>query len=534
MGSPFLGLIGASGSGKSSALRAGLLPAIAAGVLPGSDRWRQVVMRPADHPITELGRALRRAFPDAPFAVEPSPGDLDVALGSLAADQQLLLAIDQFEEVFTATRDDAERSAFLELLTANRRGLKVVVTMRADHYGDAAPYPALARLLSGSQVLVGPLTSSELAAVIEAPAERVGLRVEPELTRQLVEDAGAEPGVLPLLSTSLLELWQARQAGWLTLEAYRAGGGLKGAVARLAETALAELDPAQTRIARSIFLRLAGPGEGEGVVRQRVPLAELDADRDPAVARVLDALVAARLLTTGDGYVEVAHEALLREWPRLQGWLEEDAAGRRLRLHLVGAVRDWEQRGREPADLYRGARLSAALDWAAEHQADLNTAEREFLEDSRAASQRAVEHERTINRRLRGLLVGAGALLLVAVAAGGVALLQADTARQQADNAAAQQTLAEQRAAEAQAATVQAQAATLEAQHNATAARGSELAAAAVSTLEKDPALSKLLAVAAGDLVPVDAQIETSLHRATAADAIVHRWTWPATDAVGR
>ena len=319
--------------------------------------------------------------------------------------------------------------------------------MRADHYGDAAPYPALARLLSGSQVLVGPLTSSELAAVIEAPAERVGLRVEPELTRQLVEDAGAEPGVLPLLSTSLLELWQARQAGWLTLEAYRAGGGLKGAVARLAETAFAELDPAQTRIARSIFLRLAGPGEGEGVVRQRVPLAELDADRDPAVARVLDALVAARLLTTGDGYVEVAHEALLREWPRLQGWLEEDAAGRRLRLHLIGAVRDWEQRGREPADLYRGARLSAALDWAAEHQADLNTAEREFLEESRAASQRAVEHERTINRRLRGLLVGAGALLLVAVAAGGIALLQADTARQQADNAAAQRTLAERAAA---------------------------------------------------------------------------------------
>ena len=252
--------------------------------------------------------------------------------------------------MFTATRDEAERSAFLDLVTAPRPGLKVVVTMRADHYGRCAPYPALARLIGSSQVLVGPLTSVELEAVIEAPAERVGLRVEPGLTHELVSDAGTEPGVLPLLSTALLELWQARDGGWLTLDAYRAGGGLKGAVARLAESAFAELDPAQTRIARAIFLRLAGPGEGEGVVRQRVALAELDVDRDPAIARVLEILTAARLLTTGDGYVEVAHEALLREWPRLQAWLEEDATGRRLRLHLMGAVRDWEQRGREPAD----------------------------------------------------------------------------------------------------------------------------------------------------------------------------------------
>ena len=128
----------------------------------------------------------------------------------------------------------------------------------------------------------------ELEAVIEAPAERVGLRVEPELVPGLVADAGSEPGVLPLLSTALLELWQAREHGWLTVAAYRAGGGLRGAVARLAEGAYAELDPGQAAIARSMFLRLAGPGEGEGVVRRRVSLAELDVEGDPAVARVLE------------------------------------------------------------------------------------------------------------------------------------------------------------------------------------------------------------------------------------------------------
>ena len=131
-------------------------------------------------------------------------------------------------------------------------------------------------------------------------------------------------------------------------------GGLHGAIARLAEAAYAQFDPGQAAVARSMFLRLAGPGEGEGVVRRRVTLSELDADGDPTAAHVLQALTDARLLTTGDGFVEVAHEALLREWPRLQTWLEEDAEGRKVRLHLIGAARDWEQRGREPADLYRG------------------------------------------------------------------------------------------------------------------------------------------------------------------------------------
>lgn len=277
-------------------------------------------------------------------------------------------------------------------------------------------------------------------------------------------------------------------------------GGLRGAIARLAEAAYAELDPGQKQIARSILLRLAGPGEAEGVVRRRVPLSELDADRDPAVGQVLQTLTSARLLTTGDGYVEVAHEALLREWPRLQSWLAEDEAGRKQRLHLMAAVRDWDQRGREASDLYRGVRLATALDWAAEHKVELNTAERESLEEGRLASQREVERQRRTNRRLRGLLVGAGSLLIVAVAAGGFAAIQLGRAESEAEAAKAAGTLA----------------------------RSRELTASALSVIGDDPSLSKLLAVEAASLKQPDQAAETVLHQIWAADPVIDRYTWPA------
>lgn len=494
VGSSFLGVVGASGSGKSSAIRAGLLPALAGGVLPGSDRWPQALLRPGEHPLAELGRALAAALPDAGLPTDDPAAALGRALDGLAPDQRLVLVVDQFEEVFNATRDEVERQAFIDVLTAERRGLKVVVAMRADHYGHCAPFPELARLIGASQVLVGPLARAELAAVIERPAQRVGLRVEPGLTETLLDDLGDEPGSLPLLSTALLELWQARDHGRLTLAAYHASGGVRGAVARLAEAAYARLNDERQSICRVIFLRLAGPGEGEGVVRRRVPLADFDVERDEAMAGVIGVLTDARLLTTHDGYVEVAHEALLREWPRLQGWLADDAAGRELRLHLTDAARDWEQHGREAGDLYRGARLAAALEWAAEHEPELNASEREFLAASRAESEKEIERQRRTNRRLRVLLAGVGVLLLLAVAAGGFAATQL------------------QRAEDAN-----------------LVARSHELAAYAVSFLETDPALSKLLALSAATVIP-NPPLETisALHQAWAADRIADRYEWPA------
>ncbi|MGZ6642852.1 MAG: nSTAND1 domain-containing NTPase, partial [Solirubrobacteraceae bacterium] len=405
-GAPLMAVVGPSGSGKSSALRAGLLAALAAGVLPGSERWAIVLLRPGEHPL----RALEQA--------------------TLGITGRAVVAVDQFEELFTACRDERERAAFAAVLAERagdpRRQTLVLVAVRADFYGHCAAYPELSRLMGANHVLVGPMRRDELRRAIELPAERAGLIVEPELADALVADVADEPGALPLLSSSLLELWQRRDDRRLRLDTYDQAGGVRGAVARLAERAYEQLEPARRDVARRVLLRLAD-GEGDAVLRRRVPLAELEGE---GVDETLSVLADQRLVTIGEGEVEVAHEALLREWPRLQGWLEEDAAGRQLRLHLIGASGDWAARGREAGDLYRGARLAAALEWAVEHDQELNALEREFLEQSRRESEAEVERQRRTNRRLRFLLAGAGVLLLVSIAAGGFAAYQAEHARQ--------------------------------------------------------------------------------------------------------
>ena len=244
VGAGFLGIVGPSGSGKSSVLRAGLLPALAGGVLPGSEGWRRLLLRPGERPLEELRRVL----------VSGAEDPLAEALDALPADARLLLAVDQLEELFTACRSDAERAAFADTLAraaADPDGRAVVVVaLRADFYGRFAAYPALAELLGGNHVLVGPMQASELRRAVELPAGRVGLRVEPELADALVDDVEGEPGALPLLSTALLELWQKREDNTLTLAAYRESGGVHGAVARLAEGTYAR-DPRRAQAARA-------------------------------------------------------------------------------------------------------------------------------------------------------------------------------------------------------------------------------------------------------------------------------------------
>ena len=284
----------------------------------------------------------------------------------------------------------------------------MLVAIRADFYGRCAVYPELSRLLGANHVLVGPMRRDELRRAIELPARRAGLRVDPDVVDALIADVEGEPGALPLLSTALLELWQRRDDRRLRMIAYEQVGGVRGAIARLAENAYALLDPAQREAAKRILLRLAGQGDGEMAVRRRVELTELEADRDERVAEILAMLAADRLVTIGEGEVEVAHEALLREWPRLRGWLEEDGHGRRLHRHLGAAARDWDAGGRDPGELYRGARLAAALEWSAAHEPELNASERAFLEASRAATERS-------QRRLRAVLAGVAVLLVLAI-----------------------------------------------------------------------------------------------------------------------
>jgi hypothetical protein len=410
-GATLLGVVGPSGSGKSSIVRAGLSSALAGGALPGSERWEQAVIRPGELPLAELERARRRR-----------------------TGTRLLLVVDQLEEVFTTCRDDDERAAFLEALITSAPDETVVVAVRADFYGRFAALPALASLLAENHVLVGPMKAEELRRAIELPARRAGLRIEPALVDALQTDVADEPGGLPLLSTALVELWQRRDGRVLRLETYRQSGGVRGAVARLAEDAYANLTGEQRAIARSIFLRLA-EAEGEAVSRRRAPLSELELDVNKDARRVLSVLTQSRLVTVSHEAVEVAHEALLREWPRLHGWLEEDAEGRRLHRHLIQAAKEWDKSGLDSAELYRGPRLAAVLDWAAEHDAELNELERRFLAESQAAGEHEVRRVRRANRRLRTLLAGAGVFLAAALAAGSLAIFQSAEAQRESDSA---------------------------------------------------------------------------------------------------
>jgi WD40 repeat protein len=404
----FLALVGPSGSGKSSLLRAGLMHALGSGALPGSDRWAYSVIRPGSHPLEALAHALNEKR------------------------EHSMLAIDQFEELFTACSDVGERTEFLDTITEAAVGADgtttIVIAMRADFYGRCAEHRALASLLASRQILVGPMDPEELRRAIERPAHRAGLTLEGELVDSLVSDTVDQPGGLPLLSTALLELWTQRRDRTLRLSDYIRAGGIEGAVARLAEEAFGRLDGNAQAAAKRILLRLAAPGVGADVVRRRAPLSEFDLDRDADASRAMTVLTDARLVIVAEGTAEIAHEALLREWPRLRTWLEEDAEGRKLHRHITESTHEWDEGGHDPADLYRGARLTAAWEWAEPHQADVNDLERTFLRASRAASEGEASRARRTNRRLRGLLVGVAVLLAASLVIGDLALTQRDRA----------------------------------------------------------------------------------------------------------
>ncbi|MEA2128209.1 MAG: hypothetical protein QOJ85_1100, partial [Solirubrobacteraceae bacterium] len=461
VGAQLLGIVGPSGSGKSSVMRAGLLPTLASGVLPGSDTWQQVLIRPGEHPVQELTDAVTAA------------GEAD----------RIIVVIDQFEETFTTCDDEAERAAFIAELgrmTSERDGRYVVViALRADFYGRCAAYPEFAGLLAANHVLVGSMQRDELRRAIELPARRVGLRVDTELADALVADVRDEPGALPLLSTALLELWQRRDGRRLRYTVYQQTGGVHGAVARLAEEAFRQLDAEQQVIARGVLMRLAGEGAAGGVERRRVALSELETDRNEDAGRVVALLTDRRLLTVSAGTIELAHEALMREWPRLRDWIDADREGLRIHRNLNAAAREWEALGRDDGALYRGARLGEAVEWNETQEPRLNETERAFLDASEVARKR----DRVTRRRRIGLAFGSLAVVLLAISI--LALVSVSQRRE----AQLQRDISDSRA----------------------------LAGRAASLLDSDPGLSRLIALA-GYRLHDTPEAEGAVRQATLAD----------------
>ncbi len=443
--SRLLAVVGASGSGKSSLVRAGLLPSLRRGALAGSAEWPQVLLNAGARPLLELAAgvatALNQPAGEVMSALEAGGGGLDdvlrrAASGSGTAPARVVIVIDQFEEIFTACQDDAERERFAETLlhaatVPDGRAL-VIAVMRSDFFGHCAELPGLAAALESSTVLLGPMDEGALRAVIEGPARRADLTLEPGLADAMIHDVAGEPGGLPLLSHALYETWERREHRALTLAGYRDAGGARGAIARTAENVYATgLTADQQQIARSLFLDLTELGEGTEDTRRRAQRADLDeraggADR---LEPVLTVLVGSRLVTVGDDTVEVAHEALIREWPRLRDWLDEDRETLRALRHLSTAAADWDHGGRDPADLYRGPRLVAALDASA--TAALTDRDQQFLAASRDVEEAEVRRQRVQNRRLRRALAGVGVLLVCALIAGVVAFQQRSEANDQ-------------------------------------------------------------------------------------------------------
>jgi len=518
----FLAVVGPSGSGKSSLVKAGLVPALRRGALSGADKWFVLDMVPGAHPFEELETALLRVAVNPPASLlaqlqDGERGLLRAVRRTLPPDDgsELVLIIDQFEELFTLVPDREVTARFLNgLITAvsdPHSPLRVIATLRADFYDRPLLHSGLSEVMQQRTEVVIPMTADELVRAIERPAARVGVAVQPELVAALVADVNDQPGALPLLQYTLSELFEGQAASRLTLDAYRALGGISGALAQRAEAVYDALDAAGWTAARALFSRLVTLGEGVEDTRRRVLLAELEAlqvtsdelrmtseeqaasneqslagrselvTRHSSLVTPLDAFGRARLLAfdrdplTRGPTVEIAHEALLRAWPRLRGWLDEDRAALRLSRLLTAATAEWEAAGRAEGFLLRGARLDQLAPLAggtvaltenersllaaslearqarraaeeARRQAELATA-RKLAETERQRADEQATHAGRLRQRaalLAGALALAVVLGVVALLLGRAANANAELARAEADVRATAEAVAEE------------------------------------------------------------------------------------------
>lgn len=475
--SRFLAVIGPSGSGKSSVVKAGLIPAIRKGALLNSEHWYITQMVPGADPFRELANALLG------IAVDPPEGLLE----KLRTDKQalvdaindilppgdneggLLLMIDQFEEVFTQLDDESARAHFLDLLLAPvavpNFPFRLIITLRADFYDRPLLYPGFGEMVRRRNEVVLPLSADEMREAIVGPAEHAGVTVETGLVAAIIAEIAEQPGALPLLQYALTEVFERKDGNVLTLNAYHESGGVLGALARRAEELYQQTDAEGQEAMRQVFIRLVNLGEGTDDTRRRAMQHELMAlvEDEKVVNRVIDALGKYRLLTfdhdpdTRAPTVAVAHEALIREWKRLRGWLDESREDILLQRRLAGANEEWQKQRRDPSFLAVGVRLQQFESLVQRETIALTPQEIDYVKASvvqreqreaeeRARAAREAALEKRSRDRMRALAVVLAVAAVITSVLAVLAFASFQNAEDQRKNAEKQRTIAERNA----------------------------------------------------------------------------------------
>ena len=457
--SRFLAVVGPSGSGKSSVVKAGLVPALRGGQIPGSADWFITEMKPGAHPLEELELAILRVAVTQPPSLlgqikEDARGTLRAVRRVMPEDGQLLLVVDQLEELFTLVNDPGDANFFMDSIFEAVRDpqspLRVVATLRADYYDRPLKHPEFSILIEQRTQVVKPLSTSELEQAICEPANYLGVTFESGLVSTIVGEVHEEPGALPILQYALTELFERREGRLITWEAYDQIAGVRGALARRAENIFQSLGEENQEAARQLFLRLVTLGEGQEDTRRRVLRSEVNALLGESPPDVIEYYGEARLLSfdhdpqTREPTVEVAHEALLQEWGRLREWLDESRADIRMQRVLGNAAEEWRLAEQDPSFLLRGSRLDQFEGWMENTDLVLTNLEVDYIQvslDERKEREmieaERLEHETALEHRSRKFLLALVAVLAVAMVIAlilsGLAFNQGGIAR---DNAA--------------------------------------------------------------------------------------------------
>ncbi|BAY01382.1 WD-40 repeat-containing protein [Anabaena cylindrica PCC 7122] len=424
----FIPVLGASGSGKSSVVLAGLVPK-----LQKAGHWKFTHFRPGSDPFHALALALVPLYTQNLDATDKiiqarklsqSLSDREIHLGDVFAQihqnhptDQVLLIADQFEEIYTLCADHKIRHSFLDSLLVSFESSPsqsqydhvLVATMRADFLGNALGYPPFGDVLKTDIKLISSMNHNELSQVIEKPADKLGVTFEVGLVERILDDVEDEPGNLPLLEFALTELWEQRKGKQLTHTAYQHIGKVQGALARHADQNYGKLSAAQKEQVRRIFIQLVQPGEVTQDTRRLATKAELGEASWKLVKRLADErLVVTSQNAANQETVEVVHEALIRNWAELRGWMNADRSFRAWQERLRFAMLQWQKMQRDEGALLRGAVLKEAEEKQKQRREELSKEEQEFIQASVALRQRS-------QQLIYYFLGGIGSILLLAL-----------------------------------------------------------------------------------------------------------------------